>query len=321
MDRFVRRDDSRIAVRDFGGQGLSVLLVHGLTHNVCVWNKLGPRLARTFRVVAFDLRGHGLTDAPSDYSIAAQAGDVEKVRDELGMGPTLLVGHSVGAVVSIAHACEDTAGVVGVVNVDGSLADPMEYAAELGIDRAVERRAHEEWLESEWRFTGDANDVDGWIAEQLRGWEKWLHELELGRTSGSVRKLIESFDDVEPVLRRQVREVAPGRYERKPDVTDWTRLSSQLLDPLWDGVSELYERLETPILFVVARWSLTEEDREEQMRALQGRMLDRLRKRSEARQVEWIESAHNVPLTAPDRLAASIANFARHFGSSSPPIG
>src|SRR5436309_10436502 len=113
-DRFVGREGVRLAVRDYGGEGLSLLLVHGLTLNVCSWDQVGPLLARCVRVAAFDLRGHGLTEAESDYSLAAHLEDIDAIRDTLGMGPTVLVGHSLGSIVSVAYA-DRRADVFGVV--------------------------------------------------------------------------------------------------------------------------------------------------------------------------------------------------------------
>jgi pimeloyl-ACP methyl ester carboxylesterase len=309
-DRFVGRDGAHLAVREYGGEGLSLLMVHGLTHNVCAWDQVGPLLARHFRVVAFDLRGHGKTEATSDYSLAAHLEDMDAIRDTLGMGPTVLVGHSIGAIVSVAYA-DRRADVLGVVNVDGHIADPAEYGRELGLDREVEKRHHVEWLASEWLFQGDAHEVEGWLSEQRRGWDEWLDELDADPSHAGASAFVEPFDFEEPMLRRQLNEIGPGIYERKPSQADWARLISELLDPLWEGVSTLYERLETPLLVVVARREFPLEDvSAEQIHAVEERMLNRLRDRHPETRVEWVESSHNVPLVLPAKLSKMIADFA-----------
>lgn len=235
-DRFVRHDDVRTAVRDYGGQGPSILLVHGLSHNICAWDQVGPRLARHFRVASFDLRGHGLTEAANDYSLAAHLADIDAVRDALALGPTILVGHSLGAIVAVAYAGARVSEVLGVVNVDGNVADPAEYNRELGLDRDAGQREHDAWLTSEWSFEGDADDVDRWLLEWRRGYEEWLVQLEAEQTHGNARAPEASFHDLEPMLRRQLQETAPGRFERRPTLSVWAALSRELFDPLWDRV-------------------------------------------------------------------------------------
>jgi pimeloyl-ACP methyl ester carboxylesterase len=295
-----------LAVRDYGGEGLCLLLVHGLSHNVCVWDKVGPRLARRFRVAAFDLRGHGLTETTGEYSLAAHLEDIDAVRDALRLGPTILIGHSLGAAVSVAYAGR-RADVLGVVNVDGHIADPAEFGREFGLDREIETYGARglQRLASEWRFQGNTEEVEGWLSEQRRGWDEWLDEL-----GGS--SFVEAFDFIEPVFRRQLNEIAPGTYERKPSQADWARLGSELLDPLWEGVSALYDLLETPLLVIVARRFFPPEGVSvEHVHTVQRRMLDRLQDRHPETRVEWVESSHDVPLALPDQLSKMIANFAR----------
>jgi len=46
------------------GSGVPLLLLHGLGNSALVWHKCIAALARTFRVFALDLPGHGLSDMP-----------------------------------------------------------------------------------------------------------------------------------------------------------------------------------------------------------------------------------------------------------------
>jgi pimeloyl-ACP methyl ester carboxylesterase len=65
-------------------------------------------LARSFRVTAFDLRGHGYSDVPRDgYTSADQAGDVLAIMNHLEIGRAILVGHSFGAVIALHAAILD----------------------------------------------------------------------------------------------------------------------------------------------------------------------------------------------------------------------
>jgi pimeloyl-ACP methyl ester carboxylesterase len=88
------------------GSGPDVILIHGVTGDLSIWflcEAMGV-LARSFRVTAFDLRGHGYSDVPRDgYTSADQAADVLAIMDALEIDHATLVGHSFGAVIAL-HA-------------------------------------------------------------------------------------------------------------------------------------------------------------------------------------------------------------------------
>lgn len=80
------------------GQGSPVILVHGFTMNQSFWRHQVPALAKTHRVVALDLPGHGDSGKPRDaaYSMDFYARAVEAVAQDAGLTHAALVGHSMG---------------------------------------------------------------------------------------------------------------------------------------------------------------------------------------------------------------------------------
>jgi pimeloyl-ACP methyl ester carboxylesterase len=69
------------------------LIVHGLGSNAAGWWRVGPALADAgFHVVGVDLRGHGASDSPGDYSVPAYAADLLA----LGDAWDVVLGHSLG---------------------------------------------------------------------------------------------------------------------------------------------------------------------------------------------------------------------------------
>jgi pimeloyl-ACP methyl ester carboxylesterase len=85
-----------------------VLLVHGAGASSAIWMMAMARLARAGRVVAIDLPGHGPSPPPEGGRAALS---LEAYRDAVGMlagtlclGPSVLVGHSMGALVAIEAA-------------------------------------------------------------------------------------------------------------------------------------------------------------------------------------------------------------------------
>jgi pimeloyl-ACP methyl ester carboxylesterase len=86
------------------GEGPDAILIHGVTGDLSIWFlcKAMTELAKTHRVTAFDLRGHGYSDVPpTGYTSADHAGDVLALMDEIGAPSAKLVGHSFGAVVAL----------------------------------------------------------------------------------------------------------------------------------------------------------------------------------------------------------------------------
>lgn len=81
-------------------QAPTLLFVHGLALNQSVWQYQRRALGERFRVVSFDLRGHGESQpaGTGGYSLAALAGDLSAVvqRCVPANGQVVLVGHSLG---------------------------------------------------------------------------------------------------------------------------------------------------------------------------------------------------------------------------------
>ncbi|MCA8061400.1 alpha/beta hydrolase [Burkholderia sp. AU38729] len=80
------------------GSGPVVVLLHGFPETSYAWRHQIPVLARTYRVIAPDLRGYGETDKPaSGYDKRNMALDIIRLLDALGIEKVVLVGHDRGA--------------------------------------------------------------------------------------------------------------------------------------------------------------------------------------------------------------------------------
>ena len=104
-------DGTHIAVNVSGPVGAPVvLLVHGLGLSVRSWGTVPDRLATRYRVVTYDLRGHGRSGraAADDYTLLAHAKDLrEVIQHELRNDEkALVVGHSLGGGVILAYTHE-----------------------------------------------------------------------------------------------------------------------------------------------------------------------------------------------------------------------
>ena len=90
----------KLHVREWGkADGPAILFIHGWSQNHLCWRKqYESDLADTFRLVAFDLRGHGMSDAPEAPEHYTQpqpwADDIAAIIDQLDLRHPILVGWS-----------------------------------------------------------------------------------------------------------------------------------------------------------------------------------------------------------------------------------
>ena len=98
-------DGLNIHVREWGKQDApSILFIHGWSQNHLCWSKqFDSELANDFRIVALDLRGHGMSDAPTEVDHYNQsqlwAEDIHSIINELGLVKPVLSGWSYGGLV------------------------------------------------------------------------------------------------------------------------------------------------------------------------------------------------------------------------------
>ena len=116
----VMGDGIEIQLAQWDGEGSPVFCVHGLTANCRCFDLLADGLTPAHHVTAMDIRGRGLSDKPeTGYSLESHAGDVVAVIENLGLSSVTLVGHSLGAYISLATAARRPNLVDRLVLLDG----------------------------------------------------------------------------------------------------------------------------------------------------------------------------------------------------------
>lgn len=165
--RVVQRDGVAIAVRDTGGDGPVVVLLHGLAGSSRELQPTADALGE-YRVLLIDQRGHGeSTRRPDDLSRAAFVNDVVAVLDEIVPGERVtLVGQSMGAHTAFLVAAARPDLVRSLVMLEGHVAgsDDAHQAEAIGhyfmswptpfSDESVARE-----------FLGSDAIVDAWVAD------------------------------------------------------------------------------------------------------------------------------------------------------------
>lgn len=133
------------------GRGAPVLMIHGFgssTEEIWVRTGMVERLARRWRVVAYDARGHGRSDKPHDpakYGLANMRADAVGLLDYLKIARARMVGYSMGGRITLEVLMRDPerlcAVVLGGYGEGGQIAVPGQRhriaAALLAEDPAV----------------------------------------------------------------------------------------------------------------------------------------------------------------------------------------
>lgn len=87
------------------GQGTPVCLVHGVGMRQQVWAPQVQALAKDFQVITCDMPGHGQSDVPPEgVQLAYYADRLRELLDHLGIERAHVVGHSMGALVTLEFA-------------------------------------------------------------------------------------------------------------------------------------------------------------------------------------------------------------------------
>ena len=115
-DGFVGRGPYRIHVREQGGDGPAIVLMHGFPDSHHLYDRLVPYL-RGRHIVTFDFLGWGESEKPAnyDYTFAHQVGDLDAVVNGLGLGRVVLVAHDASGPAGINWALDHPEGTAGIV--------------------------------------------------------------------------------------------------------------------------------------------------------------------------------------------------------------
>jgi 3-oxoadipate enol-lactonase len=83
----------------------ALLFANSLGSDLRIWDDVAARLAESYHLIRYDLRGHGLSEAPMPpYSAADLAGDVVAILDQLNISQAIVCGVSVGGLIAQAVA-------------------------------------------------------------------------------------------------------------------------------------------------------------------------------------------------------------------------
>lgn len=137
------------------GQGEPLICIHGVGSYLEAWDGVAERLADRFRIVTFDLRGHGRsTKVRGRYEIDDFVGDVLALADHVGFDTFNLAGFSLGGLIAqrlaLTHQ-ERLRRLVLLATIAGRTDDERErVAVRLAALQAGDRGAHYDASLSRW---------------------------------------------------------------------------------------------------------------------------------------------------------------------------
>lgn len=131
-------DNRKLAYID-EGKGEVIVLLHGFCGSHEYWEEVIPELAKEYRVIAPDLRGHGKSSI-SDSACAVEdfSEDIKELLGQLGLDKVTMLGHSLGGYITLAFADHQSNRLKGYGLIH-STAFPDDEAGRLKRDRTIEQ--------------------------------------------------------------------------------------------------------------------------------------------------------------------------------------
>jgi len=252
----------------------TLLLHHGLASSQHIWDLMLPSLARHYRVVTYDARGHGLSAKPSSgYGFDHVRADALAVTRSARLGRPVIVGHSWGAMVAVDVAAERPRSVAGAVLIDGGVF-PMR------------------------------DNFATWPAAREALAPPMIAGTPLARFRRNIARHlpVPVTPQIEEMVLSLMRVDGQGRIHPRLSRANHLRI----LHAIWDqDVIGLHRKLSVPTLAILAYGSEGGAAFDAAKRA----GVARLRAAGSPARIRWMEGIHDLPVQHPGALAARIRRF------------
>jgi pimeloyl-ACP methyl ester carboxylesterase len=119
--------------RDFGLHAQSLIFIHGSGSDHNVWSSQYSKLHKQFNILAINLPGHGRSSGSGEDEVENYKRWVKKLLDIVELNNPILVGHSLGAAITLNYALNHPQSINGIVPVGGGIKMPVNAAILEGL--------------------------------------------------------------------------------------------------------------------------------------------------------------------------------------------
>ena len=120
------------------GKGETIVLIHGFTANKDNWTRFVRYIPKEYRVIAFDLPGHGDSDKPVDqtYTLDYMASNLDQAVNILRISKFHLAGNSMGGWISIFYTAQYPQKIISLCLLDNAgIPSPQPSDLELAMSK------------------------------------------------------------------------------------------------------------------------------------------------------------------------------------------
>jgi pimeloyl-ACP methyl ester carboxylesterase len=282
QDTFITAHHLTFHLIDWGGYGEPLVCLHGLASQAHIWDLVAPQLTGSFRVIAVDQRGHGLSDKPdSGYEWVTVTSDLDAILNALKIERAVLAGHSWGGNVALQYAVDHPDRVSGLILIDGGF---------LQVGDRIDWPTTEKFLEPP--------DLIGTpVAEFRAGMKTWMGAA----------------------WSPEAEAITLQNFEVRADGTIAPRLRKanhmQVVRAIWEHrPSELWARVQCPVLMIPAVAPEPHDARTRDTLENKRRNIALAEQRLQRSQTIWMtDTIHDVPLQRPAELAQMFRQFAATY--------
>jgi pimeloyl-ACP methyl ester carboxylesterase len=265
---------------------IPLVMLHGLGASADTWRLVANYIYPHRLIVAFDARGHGLSDQPENgYDLVTVAEDIVQGMAELGLGKVALVGHGWGARIALVLTARHPALISHLVPVDCPHIEPRHWPG-MTRERFIREAAPKEV------YASRASFIEAMRREMATFWTP----------------------EVESIILASVRELPDGRMEERLRPENQRRFREALWD---DRALSYYSKLRCPVLLIPAASHPDKELPERMEHAAEfaiakGYMASQVARTIPRCSVLWMpETNHDIQLQRPQLLATAIEEFVK----------
>jgi pimeloyl-ACP methyl ester carboxylesterase len=124
---------SWINSRDFGKKKQSLVFIHGSGSDHSAWSHQYARLHKYYNILAIDLPGHGDSEGTGEVTAESYCRWVKNILDVVNLQNPVLIGHSLGAAITLSFAINYPQKISGIVVVSGGVKMPVNATLLQGL--------------------------------------------------------------------------------------------------------------------------------------------------------------------------------------------